>query len=67
MALYLPFVKPSTLLQALRQCLSVSGRHWKELTSMLRLKDMAPLGSLSIAAQVPKRQGKSRGSWANLR
>lgn len=33
---------------------------------MLRLNDTAPLGSLSIAPRVAKRQGKSRHSWANL-
>lgn len=33
---------------------------------MLKQNDMAPLRSLSIAAWVPKRQSKSRGSWVNL-
>lgn len=33
---------------------------------MLRLNDTAPLGSLSIAPRGAKRQGESRGSWANL-
>lgn len=32
-----------------------------EPTGKLRLNGMVPLGSLSIAPQVPKRQGKTRG------
>lgn len=60
------FAKPSIPPQALWESLSVCGRHCKEPTGMLRLNDTAPLGSLSIAPRVAKRQGKSRHSWANL-
>lgn len=52
--------KSSTLLQAFHECLPVSERHCKEPIGMLRRNGTAPLGSLSVAAQIPKaRQSRS--------
>lgn len=51
---------PASLLQAFRECLPVSERHCKEPIGMLRRNGTASLGSLSVAAQIPKeRQSRS--------